>query len=61
MGVMSKLTARGDEKVSWDPEDPKSVAEARGANWRNACKKLGLNPLTVRGKWQPGFSGISNE
>jgi xanthine dehydrogenase YagR molybdenum-binding subunit len=33
------------------------VADARGANWFDACKKLGINPLTARGKWQEGFSG----
>lgn len=33
------------------------VADARGANWPDACRKLGLNPLTARGKWQEGFSG----
>jgi len=33
------------------------VADARGANWPDTCKKLGINPLTVRGKWQEGFSG----
>jgi xanthine dehydrogenase YagR molybdenum-binding subunit len=33
------------------------VADARGANWSDACKKLGINPLTARGKWQEGFSG----
>ena len=33
------------------------VADARGANWPDACKKLGINPLTTRGKWQPGLSG----
>jgi xanthine dehydrogenase YagR molybdenum-binding subunit len=33
------------------------VADARGANWPDACKKLGINPLTARGKWQEGFSG----
>ena len=32
------------------------VADARGANWIDACKKLGINPLTAQGKWQPGFS-----
>jgi xanthine dehydrogenase YagR molybdenum-binding subunit len=32
------------------------VADARGANWPDACKKLGINPLTARGKWQEGFS-----
>jgi xanthine dehydrogenase YagR molybdenum-binding subunit len=33
------------------------VADARGTNWPDACKKLGINPLTARGKWQEGFSG----
>ena len=33
------------------------VADARGANWPDACKKLGINPLTARGKWQEGFAG----
>jgi xanthine dehydrogenase YagR molybdenum-binding subunit len=33
------------------------VADARGAAWPDACKKLGINPLTARGKWQEGFSG----
>lgn len=32
------------------------VKDARGANWNDACKKLGINPLTARGKWQEGFS-----
>jgi len=33
------------------------VVDARGANWSDACKKLGINPLSARGKWQEGFSG----
>jgi xanthine dehydrogenase YagR molybdenum-binding subunit len=33
------------------------VADGRGANWPDACKKLGLNPLNARGKWQQGLSG----
>jgi xanthine dehydrogenase YagR molybdenum-binding subunit len=33
------------------------VADARGENWPAACKKLGLNPLVVNGKWQQGLSG----
>jgi len=33
------------------------VADARGANWLDACKKLGVNPLTARGTWQEGLSG----
>jgi len=32
------------------------MADARGANWAAACKKLGVNPLTVSGEWQQGLS-----
>ncbi|HWX23196.1 MAG TPA: xanthine dehydrogenase family protein molybdopterin-binding subunit [Candidatus Binatia bacterium] len=32
------------------------IADARGANWTAACKKLGVNPLTVSGRWQQGLS-----
>ncbi len=32
------------------------LADARGANWFAACKKLGVNPLVVHGQWQPGLS-----
>jgi len=32
------------------------VADARGANWFDACKKLGVNPLVVHGQWQAGMS-----
>jgi xanthine dehydrogenase YagR molybdenum-binding subunit len=32
------------------------VADAKGANWPSACKKLGVNPLTVSGQWQKGLS-----
>ncbi len=32
------------------------VADARGENWIAACKKLGMNPLTVQGQWQQGLS-----
>ncbi|HEU6448961.1 MAG TPA: xanthine dehydrogenase family protein molybdopterin-binding subunit [Verrucomicrobiae bacterium] len=32
------------------------IADARGANWFAACKKLGVTPLTVHGQWQPGLS-----
>jgi xanthine dehydrogenase YagR molybdenum-binding subunit len=32
------------------------VADARGANWPGACKKLGVNPLTAHGQWQEGLS-----
>jgi xanthine dehydrogenase YagR molybdenum-binding subunit len=33
-----------------------SIADARGENWFAACKKLGVTPLVVHGKWQPGLS-----
>lgn len=33
------------------------VADARGEHWNGACKKLGVNPLQVSGKWQRGLSG----
>ena len=33
------------------------VADARGAAWFDACRKLGVNPLTAQGEWQPGLSG----
>jgi xanthine dehydrogenase YagR molybdenum-binding subunit len=32
------------------------VADARGENWGAACKKLGVNPLVVSGKWVEGLS-----
>jgi len=32
------------------------LADARGANWFAACKKLGVSPLVVHGKWQRGLS-----
>jgi xanthine dehydrogenase YagR molybdenum-binding subunit len=32
------------------------VENARGANWTAACKKLGVNPLTVSGQWERGLS-----
>jgi xanthine dehydrogenase YagR molybdenum-binding subunit len=32
------------------------IADARGANWFAACKKLGVSPLVVQGQWQPGLS-----
>jgi xanthine dehydrogenase YagR molybdenum-binding subunit len=33
------------------------IADARGENWAAACKKIGVNPLVVSGKWQQGLSG----
>jgi xanthine dehydrogenase YagR molybdenum-binding subunit len=33
------------------------AVDARGENWPAACKKLGINPLVIGGKWQQGLSG----
>jgi xanthine dehydrogenase YagR molybdenum-binding subunit len=32
------------------------IADARGENWFAACKKLGVTPLTVHGKWAQGLA-----
>jgi xanthine dehydrogenase YagR molybdenum-binding subunit len=32
------------------------VTDAKGDNWLPACKKLGMNPLVVQGRWQQGLS-----
>ncbi len=32
------------------------VEDARGPNWTATCKKLGVTPLVVAGKWQEGLS-----
>jgi xanthine dehydrogenase YagR molybdenum-binding subunit len=39
-----------------DLQQKTGIADARGANWPGACKKLGVNPLTAHGKWQEGLS-----
>jgi xanthine dehydrogenase YagR molybdenum-binding subunit len=33
------------------------IADARGDNWFAACKKLGVTPLLVHGRWQQGDPG----
>ncbi|HEV3410707.1 MAG TPA: xanthine dehydrogenase family protein molybdopterin-binding subunit [Chthoniobacterales bacterium] len=32
------------------------MSDVRGANWAAACKKIGMNPLVVQGKWREGLS-----
>lgn len=32
------------------------VSDARGENWRAACKRLGVTPLVVQGRWREGLS-----
>ena len=39
-----------------DLQQKTGVADARGANWMVACKKLGVNPITSQGRWQEGLS-----
>ena len=37
-------------------QEKSGVADARGEHWAEACKKLGLEPLVVTGRWQEGLS-----
>jgi xanthine dehydrogenase YagR molybdenum-binding subunit len=37
-------------------QDQTGIADARGKNWKAACKKLGVNPLSTQGQWQQGLS-----
>ncbi len=39
-----------------DLQKQTGVADARGANWMTACKKLGVSPLVSHGEWQRGLS-----
>ena len=32
------------------------IPDARGENWFKACKKIGINPMVVQGKWVEGLS-----
>ncbi len=32
------------------------IPDARGKNWFAACKKIGINPITVHGQWRDGLS-----
>src|SRR5439155_1186208 len=32
------------------------IDDARGVNWKAACKKLGVQPLVAHGRWQEGLS-----
>lgn len=43
-------------KALHDLQEKTGVADARGANWPGACRKLGVNPLTSHGEWQEGLS-----
>jgi len=43
-------------KVLAELQKQAGVQDARGPNWLEACKKLGVNPLVVPGQWQEGLS-----
>src|SRR5439155_1494231 len=32
------------------------LADARGSNWVAACRKLGVSPVVVQGRWREGLS-----
>jgi xanthine dehydrogenase YagR molybdenum-binding subunit len=31
---------------------------SRGMSWKDACKLLGTEPISVNGQWEPGMSGV---
>jgi xanthine dehydrogenase YagR molybdenum-binding subunit len=37
-------------------QEKSGLEDARGENWKAACKKLGVDSLTVSGQWQEGLS-----
>jgi xanthine dehydrogenase YagR molybdenum-binding subunit len=37
-------------------QEQSGLADARGENWFAACKKLGVTPITIHGRWEPGLS-----
>lgn len=43
-------------KALQELQEKAGVPDARGAGWKAACKKLGVDPLVVSGKWQKGLS-----
>ncbi len=43
-------------KLLEELQSKSGVADARGQSWASACKKLGVQPLVVSGKWQKGLS-----
>ena len=44
------------EKVLEELKKVSGIADPRGANWREACGKIGSAPLQVRGQWREGLS-----
>jgi xanthine dehydrogenase YagR molybdenum-binding subunit len=44
------------QRVLDELQKASGLPDARGDNWKAACKKLGVNPLVVPGKWVEGLS-----
>lgn len=44
------------QKALAELQETSGISDARGANWKIACRKLGVNPLVVQGAWREGLS-----
>ncbi len=44
------------EKVLAELKKLSGIDDPRGANWREACAKIGATPLQIRGAWREGLS-----
>jgi xanthine dehydrogenase YagR molybdenum-binding subunit len=44
------------ENVVTELKNLSSGTDPRGAAWKDACRRLGANPLQVRGRWREGLS-----
>ncbi|HOW66195.1 MAG TPA: xanthine dehydrogenase family protein molybdopterin-binding subunit [Candidatus Paceibacterota bacterium] len=44
------------QRVLEELQKVSGMSDVRGENWKSACKKLGVNPLVVPGKWVEGLS-----
>ncbi len=43
-------------KAMAELEKTSGLEDARGANWKSACGKIGVNPIVVQGEWVQGLS-----
>ncbi|MEZ5276769.1 MAG: xanthine dehydrogenase family protein molybdopterin-binding subunit [Opitutaceae bacterium] len=44
------------QNVIAELEKVSGLEDVRGTSWKAACRKIGINPLTVQGQWQKGLS-----
>ena len=52
--------ARRGAAPSWSPRAAESTSRdnpSKGLAWKDACKLIGTEPISVDGKWQQGLSG----